>query len=253
MPAEGGIVLRPGVAFPDWSAIRSTAAGDVLRAMTEAFRVETRWCGYGEDESRVHIMLLTLYARYGRAPTIGDLATSTGLAVEAVTEILARLADRDMVVLDPASGSVTGAYPLTERDTEHRVMFENRVLNAMCAIDALGAGAMYGVDSSIESSCRHCGAGISIITKDRGAALASASPPETVVLAGNTYESCAATSLCTVIAFFCCDEHLDAWRTENEPGTQAYRLTLDEALQVGRALFGPFLAKVAVGPIQLEG
>lgn len=244
VPGEGGIALRPGVVFPDWSAIRSAAAGDVLRAITGAFGVETRWHGYGGDEGRVHVALLDLYARHGRAPTAAELAASTGITMAAVTEILTRLADRDMVVLDPAGGSVTGAYPLTERKTGHRVMLGNRMLNAMCAIDALGTGAMYGVDSRIESSCRHCGAGIGITTKDRGAVLAGASPPETVVLAGNTYESCAANSLCTVITFFCCDEHLDLWRLDNNPGTPARRLALDEALQVGRALFGPFLAGV---------
>lgn len=48
-----------------------------------------------------------------------------------------------------------------------------------------------------------------------------------------------ATSLCTVIAFFCCEAHLDAWCQTDHPGTDGHRLTLGEAMQVGRALFAP--------------
>lgn len=243
--ATGGIVLRPGVAFPDWSVIDSPVAGDTVSAMVDAFGVETRWRGYSGNEDRVHTMLLRRYARQGRAPTPGELVADTGLAAETIKRSLASLADRDMVVLDPSDSSITGAYPLTERDTGHRVTLGDRVLNAMCAIDALGAGAMYGVDSRIHSTCRHCGAAIQITTANRGAVLADVSPPEAVVLAGIDYEGCAANSLCPVIAFFCRDEHLETWQAENRGGEQAYRLSLDEALQVGRAMFVPFLAGAA--------
>ncbi len=248
-----GIVLRPGVAFPDWSAIGSPVAGDALSGIIDAFGVESRWRGYGSDEDSVHVALLQRYARQGRAPTPAELTTSTGLAAEAITEILVRLADRDMVVLDPTDGGVTGAYPLTERDTGHRVTIGAQVLNAMCAIDALGAGAMYGVDATIKSSCLHCGGSVRIATTNRGTALSGVSPEEAVVLAGITYENSAASSLCTVIAFFCCDAHLDEWRAENRPGAPDYRLSLDEALQVGRAIFGPFLANVDEDRIQMWG
>src|SRR3546814_7694576 len=77
----------------------------------------------------------------------------------------------------------------------------------MCAIDALGTGAMFGTDVVIESRCRACGGPIQIATRDRGIALDHVEPRSTLVWSGNRYEgACAATSLCTVIAFFCRSE-----------------------------------------------
>ncbi len=251
--ARTDITLRPGVAFPDWSAIVSPVAGEALTAMIDAFGVEKRWRGYGGEEDGVHVALLQRYAIQGRAPTPVELTTTTGLAVDEITSIVARLAKRDMVVLDPADGSITGAYPFTERETGHRVTIGDRVLNAMCAVDALGAGAMYGIDATTRSTCLHCGTAIRIATASRGTTLADASPDEAVVLAGIAYQDNAASSLCTIIAFFCCDEHLEIWRAKNRPGAPDYRLSLDEALQVGRAIFGPFLANVGEDQIRMWG
>jgi hypothetical protein len=53
---------------------------------------------------------------------------------------------------------------------------------------------------------------------------------------------CAADTLCTVITFFCSAAHLEAWRSANHPDAAGFRLSLDEAVQVGRAIFGPTLA-----------
>jgi hypothetical protein len=120
----------------------------------------------------------------------------------------------------------------------------------MCAVDALGIGAMFDADVVIKSGCRACGGSIRIATRDRGVALDSVEPGTTVVWSGNHYEgACAATSLCTVIAFFCSEAHLeDRWRT-NRLGSEGYCPTPDEAMQVGRALFAPVLSRAggAVG------
>ena len=76
-----------------------------------------------------------------------------------------------------------------------------------------------------------------------GAALKACTPEGAVVWSGIAYdEGCAATSLCTVMAFFCSDAHLDAWRESNRSGLPGTRLSLEEARQVGTALFGPMLA-----------
>jgi hypothetical protein len=48
--------------------------------------------------------------------------------------------------------------------------------------------------------------------------------------------------MCSVIAFFCDDAHLEAWRAEHHPETPGFRLSIDEALQAGRAIFAPSLA-----------
>jgi hypothetical protein len=54
----------------------------------------------------------------------------------------------------------------------------------MCAIDALGVGAMYGTNTLIESRCRLCRVAIGITTVDHGRRLDTVLPGETMVFAG---------------------------------------------------------------------
>ena len=164
------------------------------------------------------------------------------MAPDVLGALIGKLESRDMVVLGPG-GSITGAYPFTDRDTGHRVRLGDRLLNAMCAIDALGAGAMGHADATIDSTCPACGEAIHVETKHNGAALAAVSPAGAVVWSGIQYfDNCAAESLCTVIAFFCSDQHLKAWRDAKHPGAKGVRLSMDQGLQVGKAIFTPLLA-----------
>ncbi len=237
------ISLRPGVAFPDWPAITSETAAEALVAILEAFGVETRWSGLGDAEDRVRRAILEHYGKSGEAPSMAALTGATGLAPDVLGELIGKLESRDMVVLDPGGRAIVGAYPFTERDTGHRIRLGDRLLNAMCAIDALGAGAMYNTDATIDSTCPACGGAIHVETRDNGAALAAFSPSSAVVWSGIQYfDSCAAESLCTVIAFFCSDEHLVTWRDAKHPGGKGVRLSMDEGLQVGKAIFTPLLA-----------
>ena len=112
----------------------------------------------------------------------------------------------------------------------------------MCAIDALGVGTMYGTSTVIESRCRFCRTAIGVRTVEHGRRLETALPTSAVVFARIGYRGgCAATSLCTTIAFFCNDAHLDQWRLAQELEGPGLRLSIEEAFQVGRAIFGPVL------------
>ena len=235
------VELRPGVSFPDWSMVTTDVSHDTLAAIMDAIGFEGRWADYDAGEDVARRAVLNLYGREGRAPTKAALAADTGMDAAAVSDALARLRARDILVLDADTGEITGAYPFTDRDTGHRVRLGGRVLNAMCAVDALGAGAMYGRDVTIDSTCRHCAASVHLTTRDNGAALDDISPSRTVVWAGISYQGQAATSLCTVIAFFCRGEHLAAWRNENA-GSTGFELSPEEAMEVGKAIFAPLLA-----------
>ncbi|MGH6803747.1 MAG: alkylmercury lyase family protein [Methyloceanibacter sp.] len=181
------------------------------------------------------------FARTGHSPSLSELKSATGMADDALKSVLRQLRERDLVVVDDER--IVGAYPLTDRITDHEVQINGTVVHAMCAVDALGAGAMVGEDIEISSSCRHCRAPITVTTRGAGTALETFAPPETIVWSGiRNSEGCAADTLCTVIAFFCSDDHLEAWRRQNYPHIEGYRLSLDEALQVGRAIFAPSLA-----------
>ncbi|MBL6613637.1 MAG: bifunctional organomercurial lyase/mercury(II) reductase MerBA [Reyranella sp.] len=239
--------VRPGVTFPDWSAVTLPAVKDALLAMVGSDHMLTRWSGYDPFVDRVRVVLLQLYANDGRAPAVGVLAERAGLSETAVRPLLEELRQRDLVVLD--GDRIVGAYPFTDQDTGHRVTLNGRVLKAMCAVDALGIGAMTDRDIAIASRCRHCDAPIRITTRDRGRGLADVEPRMAVMWQSVRYEgACAANSLCATTAFFCSDDHLAAWRRERSAEEPGFRLSIEEGLEAGRALFGPSLAGLGVTP-----
>jgi mercuric reductase len=243
-PASMGLpsyAVRPGVTFPDWPVVSTPAVEDALLAMVGSDQVLNRWNGYDPVTDRVRVALLQLYAEHGRAPTPRAIARQVGLSEAAVQPLLQELRHRDLVVLD--GERIIGAYPFTDRDTGHKVTLDGRILNATCAVDALGIGAMTDHDIAIASHCRHCGAPIRITTRDRGRTLADVAPATAVVWLSVRYEgACAANSLCTATSFFCSDDHLAAWRQERQSDEPGFRLSIEEALEAGRALFGPSLA-----------
>ncbi len=243
------IPIRPGVMLPNWSVVCSATARASLGAILEVLNVEERWTGYPEAVDDLRRRILEHYIGEGRAPSVTQLSIATDLASDRLDRLLRELETRDLIVLDRTSGAITGAYPFTERETGYHLHFDGHVLNAMCAIDALGAGAMAGRDLVVESRCRACGAPIHVETGEGGTTLRAYTPESAVVWSGLEYaDGCAATSLCTVMAFFCSDEHLGSWRDSNPPDTRGSRLSMDEAHQVGMAIFIPMLAPPVSDP-----
>ena len=239
--------VRPGVTFPDWSVVTSPAVKDALLAMLGSDHVLHRWSGYDPTTDRVRVALLKLYADEGRAPAASAIAERSELSETAIRPLLEELRRRDLVVLE--GECIVGAYPFSDRDTGHRVTLEERVLNAMCAVDALGIGAMNDCDVAIASHCRHCGSPIRITTQHQGRALADIEPTTAVMWQSVRYaDACAANSLCATTAFFCSDEHLSAWRRERSADEPGFRLSIEEGLEAGRALFGPSLAGIDSAP-----
>ena len=248
------IELAAGVVFPDWSVVTSKKAGAALADVCEAFGVEGRWTGMEDDEDRMRRAILTEYGATGRAPTAGDLMKISGDGLDELYTILGRLKRRDMVVLDEGGKKIIGAYPFTERDTGHRITLRGADLNAMCAIDALGAGAMYGTDTVIRSFCGNCGGSVHIETRRGGTEIASASPENTVVWSGvQATHGCSADTMCTVMAFFCSEECLNAWRGSEAAAREGHLLSLEEGLQVGKAIFTPLLAPASADERGLRG
>ena len=245
------ITVRPGVTTPNWSIVTSETVREALEAIFTACDWEDRWAGLDEAQDRTRRAILEAYPRIGHAPSINELALSTGFTPDRVRDLIAKLKARDMVVLDRDGTELAGAYPFIDRATEHRLKLGETALHAMCAIDALGTGAMLVTDVVIESACRFCGAPIRLETRDRGAALADHAPRNTVVWTGLQYaDRFAADSLCTVMAFFCANAHLDSWRDGQTPRPNGFRLSLDEGLQMGRAIFMPLLATATAEPLK---
>jgi mercuric reductase len=233
--------LRPGTAFPHWPAVTSTASAEALKAIFSAFDLVQRWSGYSGEEDNVRRASIEGLAELDEGPDISWIAKRTRYDRTRVMVLLSRLTVRDLVVRNGDGTRIVGAYPLTTKATEHRVTIGGRTVQAMCAVDALGTGAMFGADAVIESRCRACGVPIRIATRNRGTSLDQVEPASAVVWSGIHYEgACAATSLCTVIAFFCDRPHAEEWREANH--VAGFLLTPEEAKQVGVALFAPVLA-----------
>lgn len=235
--------IRPGVFRPDWSAIRSRAARSALggRMAARASLLE-QWCHALEpDEDLVWRTVLRRYAETGRAPRPEEIAAETAIGHPRVSALLRKLEAFDLVGLEPGTDLLRYAYPFTEAAMGQRVKLNGHSLNALCAIDALGVGAMYRTDASVDSRCRLCVETISIATAHAGRALRDFAPAGAVVWYDYAYQGCASESCCPSIAFFCTDEHLRRWLDTQTPRRQGVRLAMNEALELGRAIFGPVL------------
>ncbi|WP_394891759.1 alkylmercury lyase family protein [Mesorhizobium sp. AaZ16] len=241
-PAD--VEIRPGVRRPDWSVVTLPAAGEALRARSSSRSglIDCWLVALNPAEDLVWRRALVLFADLGRAPRTAEIAADARLGEESVGHILKTLQHHDLVGLFEGDGRIVTAYPFTDRTTGHIVNLGARRLNALCAIDALGAGAMHQRDAVVESRCRVCAGPIRIATADLGRAVSTISPPETVVWYDTSYDGSAASSCCTRIAFFCSDGHLNGWLRASG-GRSGRRLSVEEALQVGRALFAPVLAE----------
>jgi len=224
-------------AVPDWTVVTAEAARRAIADILLAGHYDSRFGGIDPCTARILAHILRLYAGLGRAPTLADIAANTTLSRQDVKHHLAQLRARDLILLDSTGDAILGAYPFTEAVTGHSVTCARtgRMISTMCAIDALGAGAMCRDDVAIRSTCRACGGSVEAFTERGGMTLGQVAPADAVVWVGLRPScGCAADTLCTELLFFCNDEHLARWRKDHGDG---HRLTPAEAFQVGKALF----------------
>lgn len=242
---EVAVEIRPGVFRPDWSVVTAPAVATALKGRTAAREtVVNKWAyALEEAEDLMWRTVLRLYAKKGRPPGNAEISGQVGMTVGEVEALLRRLQSHDLVGLDAATGAIRHAYPFTEAATGHRVELAGRTFNALCAVDALGVGAMYQCDVAIASPCRLCGGAVRVATADEGQALRSVAPKGSVVWYDFAFSGSAASSCCTAIAFFCSHEHLRCWQDAQTPRREGARLMMNEALEMGRAIFGPVLAE----------
>ena len=183
---------------------------------------------------------MRLYAEQEQPPSRADVGAESGIASSDDGVLIDALRSHDLIDVYHL-GAIKLAYPFTLANTGHRIELRGKVLHALCAINALGVADMYGTDITITSFCHRCGAGVFIETGSLGKALTCVMPDSSVVWYDFAYEGSVATSCCPAIAFFCSDEHMRRWLDHQNPRREGISLTMDEALEVGRAIFGPVL------------
>jgi hypothetical protein len=237
--------------IPDWSVVTSPMARKALKDLLVVGRWGRRFARIDPQSARVLAAVLRLYARHGRPPPLAKVATNLGISGMVLQEAIDHLARHDLVLLAPDQTSVCGAYPFTEKVTGHTVTFQKtaRTLNTMCAIDALGAGAMCRANLSIRSRCRFCGNDLVARIEDHGMTLRDIRPVDAVVWVGLRQScGCAADTLCTELLLFCSNDHQRRWRSQDH-GVRGHILTAEEGFQVGKALF---IDRAMMGPASKE-
>jgi Alkylmercury lyase len=190
---------------PDWTVVTAPAARRAVEGILAAGHYDSRLVGLDPTTAWVLAHILRLYAGLGHAPAMEAIAAEAQLPTPSVKEHLARLRERDLVLLGPTGETILGAYPFTEAASGHSVTFRGtgHTLATMCAIDALGAGAMCRDDVTIRSACSACGAAIVACTEHHGMTLKQIAPAGAVVWAGLRAScGCAAETLCTELLFF---------------------------------------------------
>jgi hypothetical protein len=191
------------------------------------------------EESALRKAILTAFAEKGNAPSVHAVAHTLARPVEDVLEGFRKLAAYDLIVWREDEARILSAYPFSGVPTAHQVLIDghNR-LYAMCAIDALGVPFMLGQGARIRSTCFFCQQPVTV--EVHGGSLQEASPLTTVVWFSERDGCCVAEVRCPLMNFFCHEGHLHAWLTTS-PDERGTALSVREAVDVGRAVFGELL------------
>jgi Alkylmercury lyase len=137
-------------------------------------------------------------------------------------------------------GEIMVAYPFSGRTTDHIVRFKGgHEVHAMCAIDALGMAPMF--DQSIEVVSRDQVTGERIEIDLRPDGTGDWQPDQAVVVCGASGDGESCRSCCPVLNFFASPENGERWLAER-PDVQGYVMTMAEAIEAGRTVFGDVLA-----------
>jgi hypothetical protein len=188
-----------------------------------------------------HRRLLKAFVTGTGAPdgaVVARRAAELGLDPEAA---LAALAAADLVHTDPATGSISIAYPFSGRPTPHRVELAGGPAVLPCAVDALGIPQMLRRDGRISSVDPASGQPITAEVHD---GLWRFQPATTVLLVGRAAGGDAggpvADCCCPFINFHINREAAEAYRRAH-PGMTATLFGQAEAVKAAGQAFGGLL------------
>jgi mercuric reductase len=174
----------------------------------------------------------------GRPPTRSEAALVAG--ADDLDAAISRLGRDDLVVLSQDRREIVGAYPVTAETTPHEVHVSGHTIHAMCALDALSVGPMYGVPVEICSRCRVSGEPVCI--HQDGNRILEATPP--TVRVGVRWQmpsgDHAAHSMCLEMVFLKDDATAKNWHGGDLDNHSVF--TLEEATEFGARFFRPLLA-----------
>ncbi|OLZ51590.1 alkylmercury lyase family protein [Amycolatopsis keratiniphila] len=199
---------------------------------------QRRLAPHERGQRAIQQSVLRSFAATGRPPTTDELARVAEESSTTAPRVLAALHRGDFLQLDEA-GRITAAYPFSALPTRHRVTPAGGVpAFAMCAVDALGIPAMLATDAQIVSTTPD---GAEIVVMVRGG-YPAAEPSTTVVFVGTSCDAGPAAEVCCDhLNFFTSHADAENWAAAH-PDVQGSILSVVEAGQLGREIFGPLLA-----------
>jgi hypothetical protein len=120
----------------------------------------------GDFKNRIRVRLYELFLKLGRCPSKAEVAADFGCDVAIVGNAFHELAAAHMLVLQPGSGEVLMASPLSAVPTPFVVETEgtssSRSWYGNCIWDALGVIAMLHGDGRVLASCGCCGESMTV-------------------------------------------------------------------------------------------
>lgn len=209
-----------------------------LKQLNQLLPLAGRQAALPAPLAEVHRAVLRTWIDHGRPPQLAALARRwPNLPLSAA---LARLAADDLLVLSPGGEQIAGAYPLTLEETPHRLRANGHTLRAMCALDALAVGPLFGLPVEIESICRVTGA--PIFLRQNGVSLLAAEPSGDIRVGIHWQppQSCAAHSLCREMVFLVDAAAAAEWQAIAPDQRDGFSLAA--AIELGAAFFAPLLA-----------
>jgi hypothetical protein len=197
--------------------------------------MKKRWATLDKKTLSLHRVILNVYLETGSPPD------TKGLRIEQLDD----LCDRDLIVME--GNVITTAYPFSTVPMLHKVEIDNVSIANVCAIDALGSGAMAHKAACVTCQCARCKNDIVIQLSDDGLTVENASPAAPRVWAGIVAISgCAANTQCQSMLMFCNQQHLDDWIHTKKQKPDGFDFNVKQAVQVGAAIFRPFLPTSSV-------
>jgi hypothetical protein len=122
------------------------------------------WGSLTTKERLARRTLLELILTTGGDPGVEVLASRLGVSESLAAQLLSALEQKGFLVRDRRTNTIRAAYPLSIRPTHYRVTLKDTGQRryAMCAVDALGVGPLFGVAVVVDAECPHCGRSIRI-------------------------------------------------------------------------------------------
>lgn len=164
-------------------------------------------------EATVLRQIFRMVLEYGRAPSVTLLHKVFKTYRLRIVRTIGKLEEKDRLVRKKETGEIVSVYPLSLVPTEHKVIMEgDKRVFANCALDALSIPHMFNKNAEIISQCHMCKEAVTITV--RNGEIVSKSHARIYVWYPTRIERPAVLS-CPFINFFCSEEHVEAWKSEN--------------------------------------